>query len=380
MNPKLSDLLKSLDDKVNPAVQGRIMDCHKRALNWEPTGRLPLVVTYPYPEGGPFQPVPHREIFSDPEKMLYNELLHAFSTSILHHATVGDDLPYTIRANFGTVLVSSILGGKVEQVEDAPPWVVHFDTMEAFLSIFERGGRGVDYTSGLAKQVIDTYDFYRTTLAGYPNLEKCLNIVLPDLQGPLDTLELLRGSDLFLDFLMEPEMVERGLSLVAKTQAEYARALKARITDRHPGYSFQHNMMIKGNILIRDDSAIMISPEMYKTQVARFDEQVLSEMGGGGIHSCGTIDFSIPEIYKLPSLRCFDFGQSHLNKMEDVYKLSREKKIPLIRVRPGRELLLSGKITEYYPTGVSLVYDAESFEEACAVSKQYSDLYGSNWE
>jgi hypothetical protein len=128
---------------------------------------------------------------------------------------------------------------------------------------------------------------------------------------------------------------------------------------------------IKGNILIRNDSAIMISPEMYAEQVAQHDEFVLKEMGGGGIHSCGKIDFNIPEIFKNPFIRCFDFGQSYLNDVDSVYTLAKDKKIPLLRFRPGKDELLSGKIKERFPTGVSLVYEASSLEEAAFISKKY---------
>jgi hypothetical protein len=56
-----------------------------------------------------------------------------------------------------------------------------------------------------------------------------------------------------------------------------------------------------------------------------------------------------------------------------VYPLAKEKKIPLVRIRVDRDDLLSGKIKERFPTGVSLVYDANSFEEARAVVKNYKN-------
>ena len=374
----LYELLQILENNTDSGIQQNIIECHKRALNWEPTDRLPLVVAYPYPKSAQFVPFAHREIFTHPEKMLYNELLHAFDTSIFLNPTVQDDLPYTVRANFGTVLVASLLGGRVEQRDDSPPWVRHFDTEEEFLSVFDR--RNNLYTDGIAGRVSDTYQVYRDILAGYPNLRKCLNIVLPDLQGPLDTLELLRGSDVYMDFLLNPEMVGNALSLIANVQVDFARKLTTLISSNYPGYSFQHAVLIKGNILIRNDSAIMIDSLMYREQVVPHDEFVLNAMNGGGVHSCGRIDFNVPEILDLPSISCFDFGQSYLNDVASAYALATGKKIPLLRIRPGRELLLSPKLREYYPTGVSLVYDASSYEEACYVSKEYSNMYGSNFK
>jgi hypothetical protein len=107
---------------------------------------------------------------------------------------------------------------------------------------------------------------------------------------------------------------------------------------------------------------------MYSEQVAPHDEYVLKEMGGGGVHSCGKIDFNIPPVFDLPSLRCFDFGQSNMNDLDKVYDLAKEKKIPLIRIRVNRDDLLSGKPTLKFPTGVSLIYEARSFDEAVKIT------------
>ena len=369
MNKKLKILLQHLENSVNPEKQQEIEKRHILALNWEKTEKLPLICSFPYPESGYPVPFPHREIFDNPEKMLFNELLHAFNTSIYLHPEIQDDLPYTIRANFGTVVIASLFGGKVEQRGDNPPWVRHFETWEEYLSVFHRNPS--DFSQGLCPKIIERYKFYQDILAGYPVLQKCIKIVLPDLQGPLDTLELLRGSKIYEDFILEPELTDKGLQLMSMAQVGFAKHLQQFISDSALDYSHQHSVPIRGNILIRNDSAIMISPEMYAAQVAPNDEYVLKEMGGGGIHSCGKIDFNIPEIFKLPSIRCFDFGQSYLNNLDKVYAQAKEKKIALLRIRVGKEELLSGSIQKRFPTGVSLVFDADSFDEAKDIGRLY---------
>jgi hypothetical protein len=371
MLDQLKQLLQFLEVTINLQKQNEVFENHRRSLNWEPVEKLPVVVSFPYPKSQKTQPFPHSVVFDNPEKMLFNELVHAFDTSIILNSEVGDDLPFTIRANFGTVIIASLFGGKVEQRGENPPWVRHFETPEEFNSIFDRDP--LDFSQGICPQVFARYKFYRDVLEDYPNLQKCIKVVLPDLQGPLDTLELLRGSSVYEDFIMDPELVEKGLHLMARAQVGFAKHLQQYLTEDIEGYSHQHTIPIKGNILIRNDSAIMISPEMYASQVAHHDEYVLIEMGGGGIHSCGKIDFNIPEILKLPSIQCFDFGQSQLNDLDLVYPLAKEKKIPLVRIRVKKDELLSGKINERFPTGVSLVYDANSFEEARAVVKNYKN-------
>lgn len=76
---------------------------------------------------------------------------------------------------------------------------------------------------------------------------------------------------------------------------------------------------------------------------------------------------------RLPTIQCFDFGQSELNDLDSVYPLAKEKKIPMVRIWVKKDDLLSGKIKDRFPTGVSLVYDANSFEEAKAVVKNYKN-------
>jgi len=365
----VKSLLQFLNDTLDPEIVQNIENCHKNALNWGPVERLPLVVTYPYPNSKKFQPFPHREVFDHPEKMLFNELVHAFDSSIFLHSELKDDLTFTIRANFGTVVIASLFGGLVEQRESNPPWIRHFETADEFKTIFEKDP--LDFSQGICPQIIARYRFYHEVLADYPNLQKCIKIVLPDLQGSLDSLELLRGSEIYTDFIIDPEMVENGLRLMAEAQVGFARHLKPFITDGPDGFSHQHAVTVKGNVLIRNDSAIMVSPEMYTTQVAPFDEYVLNGLGGGGVHSCGKIDFNVPEIFRLDSIKSFDFGQSYLNDVDSLYPFAREKKIPLLRFRPNKEELISGKINERFPTGVSLVYEAVSFDEAVFVANKY---------
>jgi len=365
----LVELLKTIDQEMDESDQEAKIARHIKALNWEMTDRLPLILTYPFPKSSTIQPFPHSEALQNPEKMLFNELVYAFETSIWLNNQIKDDLVYTIRANYGTVIIASLYTGRIEQRDDNPPWVRHYDTSDERLEIFQRDP--FDYSTGYVKKLIETYIFYNQVFNDFPNLKKSVRIVLPDLQGPLDTLELLWGSDIYSDLILKPELVEKGMKLLADSQVRLADFLKQYINDGPLNFSHQHATTIKGNILIRNDSAIMISPEMYRNQVAHHDEFILNNLKGGGIHSCGSIDFNIHEIFNLGSIECFDFGQSHMNDLDKIYQLAANRKIALIRLMVTKEELLSGKIQKRFPTGVSLVYQAGSLEEAKYVSSVY---------
>ena len=369
MKERLWRLLDHLEETLDPARQERIEALYRQALNWEPVQRLPLVLSYPLPEDAPFRPYPHSQVFDDPEVMLYNELTHAFGTSIACRDRLGDDLPCTIRANFGTVIIASLFGARVEQVDENPPWVRPLEAPDAYKAILDRDP--LDYSQGWCPRVIARYRFYRETLQSYPKLRQVIKLVLPDLQGPLDTAELLRGSELYLDFCQQPDLVSRVLGHIARAQVGYARHLAAYVTDKVEGWAHQHATMIRGNILLRNDSSIMISTEMYDNLVAPHDGYVLREMGGGGIHSCGRFEHQVPGYLRLPGIRCIDLGQPEMNDLDRIYAAVRPQRVSLIRISVDKGELLSGGVMKRFPTGASLLYQAKSLSEAQQVMEAY---------
>ena len=369
MKSFLGKLLDFLNGIIDPIRQAQIDELYENALSWKPLKRLPLVISFPISEDMAFRPFPHREIFEDPAKMLYNELVHTWGLSIASRERLRDDLPLTIRANFGTGIVASIFGGRIEQVDDNPPWVRHFETLAEFKRAMEKDL--ADFNRGWCPRVVERYDYYRETLREYPVLQKTIRLPLPDLQGPFDTVELLRGSEIFLDLYKTPEMVADVLQKAAIAQIEFARHLANHVSDGPQGYSHQHGVMITGNILIRNDTAIMVSPEMYRSQIAPYDASILKELGGGGMHACGNLQNQCPEFLGLPSMKCLDFGQSYLNDIDGVYERAKEKRIPLLRVQVPEKELTTGCVMERFPTGVTLLHEAKSLDDASRIMEQY---------
>lgn len=370
MNPRLTELLDHLAATLTPGREAGIEDLHRRALSWQPVKRLPLILSYPAPPGL-WAPYPHAEAIADPEKMLFNELVSAWGTSICHREVVGDDLPCTIRANFGCVLIASLFGARIEQVDDNPPWARNYQTRQEFAVALQRDP--LDFTQGWCPRVVERYEFYRAVLAPYPGLAKVIKLVLPDLQGPMDTVELLRGSELYLDLYEDPALVADALSKAVAAQVGFARHLSRYLNDGPSGWAHQHGFVIRGPILIRIDSAIMLSPRMYREQVAPHDERVLRELGGGGLHSCGDINLNGPEYLNVPSAQCLDLGQPAMNDLDKLYALAQPRRIPLLRVSVTESELTSGSVLRRFPTGVSLLHAAGSIEDARRIMRAYLD-------
>lgn len=336
---------------------------HQKSLAFEPVQRLPVIFSYPTPADGKYQLVPYREIFHDPEKMLYNQLINAWGTSIYYQPLVGDDLPYTIRADFGTILIASLFHPGVEQVEDNPPWVNHDGgphvTYEDIIN-----ANPADIMKGWVPRSLRQYEYYQQVLDQYPPLKKLVQLVLPDLQGPFDNLELILGSDVFTDFYEQPDKMALALRKMAEIQVNLARLFGQYTTDAGEGCSCQHGFFVRGNILLRNDSSIMVDPRMYRQQISTADEHVLTAVGGGSIHSCGNIGHLLPEYFDNPAMQALDFGQSELNDVNRAYELAQRFKKPLIRVAVTSRELVNLEFTRRFPTGVSLHCAAPSIQAA----------------
>jgi hypothetical protein len=114
----------------------------------------------------------------------------------------------------------------------------------------------------------------------------------------------------------------------------------------------------------------MVSPEMYREQIAPHDERVMRELGGGAIHSCGKVGHLVDDWLALPSLRSLDLGQSEMNDLETIYAKAKAKakQIPLIRIAVSEAEIASGEAWRRFPTGVVLVHRAPDFAAARRVS------------
>lgn len=375
MNSNLTTLLEHLSVVLDEARQAEIEDLHRRALSWLPVRRLPVVMNYPLPPDAKFKPFPHREVFGDPEKMLYNELTYAFNTSIACRDRLNDDLPCTVRANYGTVVIASKFGAAVEQHEDNPPWVMHPEEGGISLEAVADGDP-TDLSQGWCPRVVETYEFFRATLRAWPRLDRIIRVVLPDMQSPFDSLELIVGSNVFADLRTRPALASRALRNVAMAQIGFARRLAPLVTDGPDGFAHQHATMIRGNVLLRDDSTILMSPGMYRDQVAPQDEFVLRELNGGGIHCCGNVGLHAQRFLEPAGLQSFDFGQSEQNDVDAIYALAKPRQTALLRVAASEQELCSGGILRRFPTGVSLIHRAETFEAAQRAMKGYLQAAG----
>lgn len=365
---ELDRLLALLEQHVDPDHCREVDDRYRAALSCEDVDRPPLVVRLPFskamklpPPWCDFRVYSYREAFADPIAMMQNQVL----SSVVPGVLLRDDSPLLIRGDFGTIQIASLLGADWEQLDDNPPWVRRLAGLERVEEIVN-GDATVDLRDGgLMSRSLSVMQFYRKKLQSYENLKQTIQVAMPDLQGPLDTADQIWPSDFFVAVIEQPELISQLLSAIVDVMLQVIPRFRELTIDRlDPHFNAQHAWEIPGRLLIRDDSAILISGKMYANQIGPHDGRLLEAVGGGSIHFCGNGEHLVDAMLDVPGMKGFDFGQPWMMDVPRVYEKTRQARIPYTNQQPPRDDLISGRANRDFPTGVVLTYETDDLEEA----------------
>ena len=370
---QLEELLTLIEEQIDLEHCRKVDECYQRALSFEPTSRPPLVVQSAFGKNwelpGPwdrFEFFSYRQAFDDPVAMMQNMLLNRVVPGLI----LKDDNPLAIRNDHGTIQIASLLSGQWHFHEDNYPWVGSLGSVDAVKEQIEKDE--IPWDGGVLPQSTRTLEFYREQLSKYPKCNKAIQISLPDLQGPIDTADILWGSELFAEILASPELVNALLSRIVDVMIAVANYYRRFAKDRlEPFANSQHGYNIPGRLLIRNDSAIMVSPNTYREMIMPHDARLLNEIGTGSIHFCGNGEHLIEPILEVPDLRGIDVGEPEMIDIGRVYEMCVKAKVAITNLKPSRDDLVSGKAVQEYPTGVVFVYNTEDIEDAVDVVDRY---------
>ena len=123
-----------------------------------------------------------------------------------------------------------------------------------------------------------------------------------------------------------------------------------------------------------NDTSIMLSPGMYAGLIRPHDAELLRAVGKGSIHFCGNGQHLIEAMIEVPDLLGLDFGDSKMMEIPAFYGLCRDRRVALTGIEQSREDLAGGASVRSYPTGISFLYFAESFEDARDVVTRYREF------
>ena len=254
----------------------------------------------------------------------------------------------TIRCNYGTGIIPTLFGAELFMMEldiDTLPTTIPLGGLEsthladailpvteskaarAVMTLLERGVP--DMHAALGGKVLEMAEYYQEMLTPYPKIQKYVRIYHPDMQGPMDICELLWGSSLFVALVEAPELVTQLLELVTETYISYMNTW-ARYVPFKEKYATHWAMMQTGNIMIRDDSAMNLSPRMFARFIAPYDGKLLQEFGGGAIHFCGRGDHYIKQAAALQGMGTINMSQPEYNDMEKIFASTIDQGINII--------------------------------------------------
>jgi len=297
-----------------------------------------------------FSPVPIKDACDNMELMMYNELLQACEGTLIK-----DDRQPSIRTNYGVGTLASLFSVESFFMDDnTMPWVNHVSKDE-ILKILDKGIP--DVRCGLGQRVLETYEFYAGMLAEYPNIQKGVHMYHPDIQGPLDVTHLIYGNEMYYDMYDEPDLVKNLISLVSDTYIKFMKEIKKYINDEEDGFCWHWGTLFPGDILLRDDTAVNLSPDMYEEFVKGFDEKVIGEFkNGASIHYCGQWQSWVDNLLSTEGLRGVNFGPVPgivygREFFEKIYSRAKPKKIAVVNYFVNAAELVEMAEHEYF-TGV----------------------------
>ena len=372
---ELNKILNLLEQHIDLEHCQKVDERYSKALNHQEIDRPPLVVQsefgktfeLPFP-WNVFRRYTYLETFKSQTAMMQNMLLNRVVPGVL----LKDDNPLAIRNDHGTIQVASVLSDLWSIYEDNYPWMNPFASINDLEEMLMTEVTIKADKRGIIPKSIETLKFYNMKLNEYPRCKKAIQISMPDLQGPMDTAEQLWGSNIYLAFYEDQDLLTNLLSKVVNTMLGVEKELRKYSKDRlDPDFNTQHGYVIPGRIMIRNDSSIMVSPDMYNKFIRPHDEIVLKELGNGSIHFCGNGQHLIEKMLEIPYLKGLYLGEPKYMDISNIYGMCQERKVAITNLNPSRDDIISGKAVKDFPTGVVFVYHTSSFCDAIEVVKRY---------
>ncbi|MDD5704604.1 MAG: hypothetical protein PHR35_01665 [Kiritimatiellae bacterium] len=242
----------------------------------------------------------------------------------------GGALP-CVRANYGSSILCSLFG--------VPPFIMAPELnclpttspIEGGIAAIRRLiAAGVpDLHQSFGGKALAMGRRFNNLLRDYPKIRKYIWIYHPDTQGPMDVAEVVWGSGLYLDIVDHPDVVHAFLRLICDTYIAFMRAW-AGIVPFKPDYNVHWNLLHKGAITLRDDSAMNFSPSMFEEFVEPYDQLLLDTFGGGMMHFCGRGDHYIQRLPAMRGCNALAMSQPHLNDMEKIFRHTVDRGIKLL--------------------------------------------------
>jgi hypothetical protein len=237
-----------------------------------------------------------------------------------------------VRCNYGSPIMPMLFGVELFRMPEATDTLPACHPLpggaEALRRLLDAGEPSLDQP--YMNRVWEMGRRFKAIQARYPKIGRHVHLYHPDFQGPLDILEMVVGSALFMLLMDEPELVHQALELITRTYIRAMRRWQTIQPAREDGLTTHWGLVHPGAIMLRDDSAMNLSPAMFAEFVQPYDQRLLAEFGGGAIHACGRVEHFVPFLPEMPGLTAFNMSQPRLNDMATVWRNTVERGLLVI--------------------------------------------------
>ena len=319
-------LLEDIERRIDPETEDDLKEQWKAFLYGSFSGdiftpqRKKLT-----PPTVPFPSVHINDTLTDYDLMLIQQLI-GVSAALNSPATIP-----CLRANYGSAIMATLFGAELYVMPRDTGTLPTTRTLHAPDAMDNILARGLpDLYGGQGRQVLEFGEICAELFSHYPKISKYVTVYHPDLQGTLDVCELLFGENLFYAMYDDPDTVHGVFSLVTDTYTAFMQKWheiyppEADINVHWGG--FYH----RGSLVLRSDSAMNLSPELYREFSRPYDKILLDRFGGGVMHFCGRGDHYIADLCSIDTLYGVNMSQPELNDMETIYRNTVDKGIKLL--------------------------------------------------
>lgn len=307
----LDQYLQDIEERIDPIEEERIYKDWVNFANGDiPEDIFKVAPRAPKPSKLTWKNVNINDAIADETLMLYS--VYKGCSTMLEK---GDNKIMTVRPNYGVgILPNAMANVKFFKMKTMLPNV---HPLEGGIEDVEKivDAPLPDIYQNVGVHVFSIGKKFMEIKAKYPKIGKYILFDHPDTQGPMDVADLMWGSDIFFELYENSELVHEFLQ---KITDYYIKFLDEwfRIVPNNTGYHTVYGRLVKGKVLIRNDSAINISPDFFLEFVKPYDEQILEHFNGGAVHFCGRGDHFMPIFKEYKGLTGVDMSQPHLNNME----------------------------------------------------------------
>ncbi|MFO7900053.1 MAG: hypothetical protein R6V58_13460, partial [Planctomycetota bacterium] len=221
MAPTLEQCLEDLEARLDDEVESGLYDEWVRFTNGEFDGDLfrPRRAR-PAPPAVEWPTVLVNQAIDDFDQMALQQF--GMCSAALAEGTGG---LLCVRSNYGTSIIPSLFGVELfvmSDEEDTLPTSWPIADVSRIEQLVEAGVP--DLRQSLAGKALEMAERFEAIRRAYPKIGRHVHHYHPDLQGPMDIVEVLWGSGLFVDIVDRPELVKALLDLITET---YERLLDA---------------------------------------------------------------------------------------------------------------------------------------------------------